>query len=200
MNVNDANGQENHSHPPNQQQQQQQQRKKCRGNRRNQRFRRKCRAQGMKQAKIEKLLQNRNQINNNNNNNDSYQTNSNTIRNMTNDNRQIKVIDKESTTEKNNSSEQMITMATEAPVANLNKRKRDISLNDLKTNSTIPKSTSSISILQPSLKKKRNKKKKKTIPLKKIINNIINKNYRFVSTDISIFIVHIIIFFLLLLF
>ena len=36
--------------------------KRCHGNRSNQRFRRKCRAKGMKPAKIEKLLQHRNQL------------------------------------------------------------------------------------------------------------------------------------------
>ncbi|CAF5034671.1 unnamed protein product, partial [Rotaria socialis] len=36
---------------------------------------------------------------------------------------------------------------------NLTKRKRDISVQDIKSNTRIPKSTSSISVLQPKLKK-----------------------------------------------
>ncbi|CAF3776948.1 unnamed protein product [Rotaria socialis] len=39
-------------------------RKKCHGNRRNQRFRRKCRAEKMKPAEIEKLIKKRNRIHN----------------------------------------------------------------------------------------------------------------------------------------
>ncbi|CAF1006715.1 unnamed protein product [Rotaria sordida] len=44
-------------------------RKKCHGNRRNQRFRKKCRAKGMKPKIIEKLLMKRNQAENRNHNN-----------------------------------------------------------------------------------------------------------------------------------
>jgi hypothetical protein len=60
---------------------------------------------------------------------------------------------------------------------NLNKRKRDVSVQDLKSKSIIPKSTSSICIVQPLLKKMKKKNKKMTIPLIKDKNNV-NKNYR----------------------
>jgi hypothetical protein len=49
-------------HSSNQQQQQPQQKKKCRGNRRDQCFRRKCRAQHMQPAKIEKSIKKRHRI------------------------------------------------------------------------------------------------------------------------------------------
>ncbi|CAF4426781.1 unnamed protein product, partial [Adineta steineri] len=60
MDTNDSTTQNNHLLFPNEQQQGQT--KKCRGNRRNQRFRRKCRAHKMQPHKIEKLLKKRNHI------------------------------------------------------------------------------------------------------------------------------------------
>ena len=64
MGTNDANIFMDVQHSSNQQQQQhqQQQKKKCHGNRRDQRFRRKCRAQYMQPAKIEKLIQKRHRL------------------------------------------------------------------------------------------------------------------------------------------
>ncbi|CAF1435944.1 unnamed protein product, partial [Adineta steineri] len=91
MNVNDDNNQQSKI--------------KCHGNRRDQRFRRKCRKSGMEPTEIKKLLE-------------------------------------------SNKSKQSTTTAT----IDLNKRKRNISLQELRANSTVPKSTSSISILQPSSK------------------------------------------------
>ncbi|CAF4454495.1 unnamed protein product, partial [Adineta steineri] len=78
---------------------------KCHGNRRDQRFRKKCRQRGMKSAIIEQLLNERKQIS--------------------------------------------ITTITTTDQLNFNKRKRDVSV--------IPKSTSSISIVQPLPKKIKNK-------------------------------------------
>ena len=54
-------------------QQPQQQRKKCHGNRRNQRFRRRCRAEKMKPTKIEKLIKKRNRIHEKNRKNNRSQ-------------------------------------------------------------------------------------------------------------------------------
>ena len=132
---------------------------KCHGNRRNQRFRRKCRAQGMKAAKIEKLLQHRN--------------------------KNVNTTDRSTTNTVNRRPTEVATR--------FSKRKRDISVQDFNSStSAIPKSTSSISILQPSLKKaktiqtstktsKRQKKKKKQIfnlPLKQIRASLIIETYR----------------------
>ena len=146
MNINNINIQDEHQPL---RQQQQQPRKRCHGNRKDQRFRKKCRARGMKPKKIEKLLNKRKKNNKKNNRISDY------IRRMMNDKRTIKVPNKTS----NQTSEQLkqkVTMVTK----NLNKRKRDVSLQELKTISTIPKSTSSISILQPLSKKPKNQKRK----------------------------------------
>ena len=56
MDTDDTNTFMNVQQLANQQQQQQEQKKKCRGNRRDQRFRRKCRAQHMEPEKIKKLI------------------------------------------------------------------------------------------------------------------------------------------------
>ncbi|CAF4038986.1 unnamed protein product [Adineta steineri] len=94
---------------------------KCHGNRRDQRFRKKCRKRGIKSAIIEELLNERKQIPN------------------------------------------RITTITTTDELNFNKRKRDVSV--------IPKSTSSISIVQPLPKKIMNKKSTMTA-------SITNKKYR----------------------
>lgn len=156
MNVNDGNTQ-----------QQQSRTKKCHGNRSNQRFRRKCRARGMKAGKIEKFLQHRKE-------------NANTTDRLT----------------TNNFNRQSVAVLATTVASGFNhKRKRDISVQDFKSQSTsaISKSISSISILQPSLKKaktdknltttnkKKTKKKIFNIPLKTIRTSIIIQNYRYVT-------------------
>jgi hypothetical protein len=158
MDVDNTNRQGNHPVPY-----QQQQRKKCRGNRRNQRFRRKCRAQKIKPVKIEKLLKKRNLTNMKNQRKTS-------IRNTNNNNIQTTIAN-QGLSHKNTPVE-VATTTNITTIRNLNKRKRNISLQDLKTHSmVVPKSTSSISILQPSLKKK-----------KPLINNITHMKYRLVFT------------------
>jgi hypothetical protein len=153
MNVNNTNVQDDRPLLLNQQQT-----KKCHGNRRDQRFRRKCRARAMQPANIAQLLNERKQVNNKNN---QRKTTTTTVSN------QLSV-------SSDLSKPMTMTMTT-----SLNKRKRAISLQELKSNSTLPQSTSSISIVQPLIKKM--KKKRKTImtmPLIKENNNRINKNYR----------------------
>ncbi|CAF1289522.1 unnamed protein product [Rotaria sordida] len=138
-------------------QQPQLQQKKCHGNRRNQRFRRKCRAHKMKPTKMEKLIKKRNCIHKKNQKN-------NFIRRTTNTNIEL-------TIRKNNQS-QPITTTTD-----LNKRKRDISLQELsKTNITIPETTSSISIVQLSSKKMKNLSKTITNPIINANNSDMNRN------------------------
>jgi len=155
---------------------QQQNKKKCHGNRRDQRFRRKCRVRGMKPAKIAKLLNKNKQINQKNNRINDY------IRHLANENR------KPTTTVSNKVSDQrsdLLKQQMATTTTNLNKRQRDISLNELKSNSTMPKSISSISIMQPLPKKI--KKKQMTNPIVQEDNNSINKNYRFVCFYIFFF-------------
>ncbi|CAF4964931.1 unnamed protein product [Rotaria sp. Silwood1] len=128
-----------------------QRRKKRHGNRKDQRFRKKCRAKGMKPEKIEELLQRNKEIpkkkkkhvnktmRNTTDEHAPSTTTANTISNRTND----RSVQRNST-------------------PNPNKRKRDVSLQQLSSNPTIPESTSSLSIVQPSLKKMKKKKKTKT--------------------------------------
>jgi hypothetical protein len=132
--------------------------KKCHGNRRNQRFRRKCRAEHMKPAKIEKLIKKRNHI---------YKKNE-----KTKSNKDTTKLRSDLVPSGQNYQSQPILKTTTC----LNKRKRDISSQQISStiaNQTILKSTSSISILQSSSKKMKN--------ISEIINNNdINKhiNYR----------------------
>ncbi|CAF1153815.1 unnamed protein product [Rotaria sordida] len=70
------------------------------------------------------------------------------------------------------------TTAAATTTTNQSKRKRDISLQELQQYSTIPKSASTITMLQPSLKKLDKKRTTKTIPLKKMKHTIIQQNYR----------------------
>jgi hypothetical protein len=165
MNVNDTNIQDDRQLLLNQQQT-----KKCHGNRRDQRFRRKCRARGMKPAKIAKLLNKNKQINQKNNRINDY------IRHLANENRKTTTV---SNKVSDQSSDDLLKQQMATTTTNLNKRKRDILLHELKSNSTMPKSISSISIMQPLPKKI--KKKPMTNPIvQEEDNNSINKNYRFV--------------------
>ncbi|CAF4172536.1 unnamed protein product [Rotaria sordida] len=138
-------------------QQPQPQQKKCHGNRRNQRFRRKCRAHKMKPSKMEKLIKKRNRIHKKNQKNNS-------IRRATNTNIELTI--------RKNNQPQPITTTTD-----LNKRKRDISLQELsKTNITISETTSSVSIVQPSSKKMKNLSKTITNPIINANNSDMNRN------------------------
>ena len=112
------------------------------GNPRNQRFRRRCRAQNMKPATIVKLLEKRNR-------------NEATV-----DGDQLNGIETTS-----------------------NKRKRNVPSQEMPTtvNQSIPKSISSISILQLSTKKMKNEMNMVTIPIEKLLSNVIMKNYRYVA-------------------
>ena len=136
--------------------------KKCHGNRKDQRFRRKCRAKGMNSRKIEKLLHQRKILH-------EKQTNptNNAVAHITTSNNQP---DRE-----NVSSTEINSMR------NLTKRKRDISVQDIKSTTSIPKSTSSISVAQPKLKKMK-KRNNLHIPMTTtIMNNTAYKHYRSVS-------------------
>ncbi|CAF3586434.1 unnamed protein product, partial [Adineta steineri] len=132
---------------------QQPQRKKCHGNRQDQRFRRKCRAQGMNATLIEKKLARRKQIQN-----------------------------KKTSTKNNvtNTSNNTVNVPV-STMTNLSKRKRDLSLQALNTtNQIIGKSTSSISLAQPLMKKTKKENNKIIIDSSIIVidNNIMNTNYR----------------------
>jgi hypothetical protein len=156
--------------------QQQRLRKKCHGNRRDQRFRRKHRALNVKPKKIEKMLKKRNRQ-------DQQHKKTNNVKSTTKNNLQTNILNQGST--HNNKpmllppATTMITTAsntttTTTMIKPLNKRKRDISIQDLKTHSTmIPKSTSSISIVAPHSRKRQ----KITI----LNNNIQHMTYRYVS-------------------
>jgi DNA-binding transcriptional MerR regulator len=123
--------------------------KKCHGNRKDQCFRKKCRARGMNPRQIERLLKKQKQMKNNN--------------------------DQRPTTTTALVQQQMTTTHQ-----NLNKRKRDISVQDIKSHSTIPKSASSISMSRQTVTKKMKKKNNNPItkPVTDENNSILNKNYR----------------------
>ncbi|CAF1382181.1 unnamed protein product, partial [Rotaria magnacalcarata] len=134
--------------------QNQRKKKKCCGNRKDQRFRRKRRAEGMKSRKIEKILHRRKIIHHKKKNPTENPMNTNIQQDCEN----------VSSTEVNS-------------MRNLTKRKRDISVQDIKSNIRIPKSTSSISVAQPKLKKMKTRTHL-NIPSTTIINNTAYKHYR----------------------
>ena len=153
----------------------QQVRKKCHGNRRDQRFRRKHRALNVKPKKIEKMLKKRNRRIQQNNK-------TNPIKSTIKTNLQTNILNQVLTYNKKPMllppATTMITTAsnttTTTMIKKVNKRKRDISIQDLQTHSTmIPKSTSSISI-----DAQRSRKRQKITMLN---NNIQHMIYRFVS-------------------
>ncbi|CAF4148154.1 unnamed protein product, partial [Rotaria sordida] len=133
------------------------QRKKCHGNRRDQRFRKKCRAKGMKPKIIEKLLMKRKQAENQNHNNTKYT-------NMQ------KIQSNKQTTDINNSSK--------PTTINPNKRKRDVSLQELKLNSTLAQSTNQLSTSQPLSKKIKEKNKTTANSSMQNDNNTNKRKYR----------------------
>ncbi|CAM4846162.1 unnamed protein product [Rotaria magnacalcarata] len=133
--------------------------KKCHGNREDQRFRRKCRAKGMKSRKIEKLLLRRKLIHHKKKN-----PADNKMKN---------------TMKFNNKSDHENVSSTEINLMrNLTKRKRDISLQDIKSNTRISKSTSSISVAQPKLKKMKRRINLNIPTTTTITNNTAYKYYR----------------------
>ena len=161
MDTNEANVQEE-VQPPHQPQ-----RKKCHGNRKDQRFRKKCRARGIKSEKIRKLLEKRKKVNHGQNGINVHARNMPGIETNTippNNNLIVEPI------------VQSILMAATAP-ANTHKRKRDES-SQTGSNPTIPKSISSISIAQPTSKK--TKPPMIRMPLVTMNDGRINKTYRFV--------------------
>jgi hypothetical protein len=132
--------------------------KKCRGNRKDQRFRRKCRAEGMKSRKIEKILHRRKII---------HHKKKNPTENPMNTN--------------NQPDHENVSSTVVNSMQNITKRKRDISMQDIKSNTRIPKSTSSITVAQPKLKKMK-KRNNLNIPSTTVINNTAYKHYRSVSS------------------
>ena len=152
--------------------QQNKKKRKCHGNRRDQRFRRKCRAREMKSVKIERLLNKRKHAEKKNNRQTDYinEVMGHTSKATT---ETITASNEESIT-RSNPSKPTTTTST-----NFNKRKRDVSLQELKSKSIIPKSISSISIGQPLLKKKKKKKTDTTTTIT-TDNMTITNNYQFV--------------------
>lgn len=142
-------------------------RKKCHGNRKDQRFRKKCRVRGMRPEKIEKLLEKRknisrrsNQINGHLGNATGAETDP-IVPNMT------LIIEPNA---------RLSAMVTTAPL-NSHKRKRK-EISQTGTNPALPKSISSISIAQPAPKK--TKATLNRMPLVAMNDGQVNKNYRFV--------------------
>lgn len=168
----------NSNKPVDQQQQQQpSSTKKGHGNRKDQRFRKKCRNQGIKPGTIEKLLTKQKQKNQ-----PKQMTTKATTASETTSRIQI------TTTAP---SEHLIkTKTTTTSSTSLQKRKRDISSASLSSqilpvNTSMPKSTSSISIVPPVSKKM--KEKSPNVPTTtttslptSITDNAVHVNYRFV--------------------
>ncbi|CAF1210730.1 unnamed protein product, partial [Rotaria magnacalcarata] len=136
-------------------------RKKCHGNRRDQRFRRKWRAEKMKPAKIKKLIEKRNRF---------QKKNKEPTTNI-----ESTKLNKELLSSKQNYQSQPII------TTNLTKRKRDISSQQLSSaiDLAIPKTTSSISIAQSSSKRMKN--------ISEIMDNnsIINRNNNDINKHIN---------------
>ncbi|CAF4696475.1 unnamed protein product, partial [Rotaria sp. Silwood2] len=107
-----------------------QRRKKCHGNRKDQRFRNKCRAKGMKQEKIEELLQRNKEIRKKKKNHVNK-----TMPNTTDEHVAS------TTTAKNISNRTNEPSVQRNSTPNTNKRKRNVSLQQLNSNPTIPNST-----------------------------------------------------------
>ncbi|CAF4475628.1 unnamed protein product, partial [Rotaria magnacalcarata] len=135
--------------------QNQRKKKKCHGNLKDQRFRRKYRAKGMKSRNIEKLLLRRKLIHHKKKN------------------------PADNTMKFNNKPGHENVSSTEINLMrNLTKRKRDISAQDIKSNTRISKSTSSISVAQPKLKKLKRRTNLNIAMTTTITNNTAYKYYR----------------------
>ena len=139
----------------------QQQRKKCHGNRKDQRFRRKCRVRGMKSGKIKKLLEKRKKISRRPNRINSHVRNTRGAETDT-----IACVN----TLTNGTNARLVVPATTAAL-NSHKRKRD----DTSQSQT---RINSISMAQPASKKK--KAHIVGMPLVTMNDGQINKSYRFV--------------------
>lgn len=162
MDTNQHYNQGDHGHPMSNQGQK---KKKCHGNRRDQRFRKKCRKRGMDKEKTKRLLETKKKIHIKKNNQTVNITSS-----TSNNNNILPMRTKNETIRKDN--QPLISRR------NLKKRKRDISLQQLNLALTMPKSISSISILQPLQKKTNNKKEMKlSSPSVKVNDRIINTKY-----------------------
>jgi hypothetical protein len=151
-----------------------QQRAKCHGNRKDQRFRQKCRARGMKSGKITKLLEKIKQGNHRQN-----QINGN-IQNMRGD--VTETIAPSHTLTMETNAQSMPTAIT--TISNTHKRKRDdVSQSQTRTEPMIPRSLSSVSIAQPASKK--TKPSMIRMSLMTTNDDRINKNYQLVFVSIE---------------
>jgi hypothetical protein len=156
-----------------QEQQQEQERKKCHGNRKDQRFRRKCRARGIKPAIIKKLLNKRKH------NKKKQKKNNKGNRAINNTHNQMAT----STASNNVSTIQLNVQSQHTTTTRIdtNKRKRDyLSQQEQNIHQTIPKSTSLVSFEPPLSKKMKEKQATIIIPSIQVDNKRINTNYRFV--------------------
>lgn len=127
--------------------------RKCHGNRKNQRFRKRCRARGMKPATIAKLLERRNRLNMMTG---FHQTNNNMMITTT-------------TTPFGTLSSQQRSSSIET-TSNSHKRKRIMSVQDLRVNQATTTST----------KKMKKKTEKMSLPLVQGNEKRINKIFRYV--------------------
>ena len=144
----------------------QQQRKKCHGNRKDQRFRRKCRVRGMKSGKIKKLLEKRKKISRRPNRMNGHAKNTRGAETDT---------VASSNTLTNGTNARLVVPATTASL-NSHKRKRDdVSQSQTRINS--------ISMGQPAPKK--TKAAVIRMPLVTMNDGQINKSYRFVFLSIE---------------
>lgn len=163
-----------------QEQQQQQARKKCHGNRKDQRFRRKCRARGIKPAIIKKLLNKRRH-----NKNKKQKKNLNGNRVINNTGNQMATTtaapsNNVSRIQVNVQSQHTMTTTTTTRI-DTNKRKRDyLSQQEQKIHQIIPKSTSLVSFEPPLSNRMKEKQATIMIPSIQVDNERINTNYRFV--------------------
>jgi len=135
MDINNANGEGNVQSTD----QQQQQGKKCHGNRRNQRFARKCREQKMEPTKIAKLIKKRNRMDK------KYQRNN------------RRNVNEQTSTSNNETGQKGGVPLQQLTTTNLNKRKRDRSSQQGSTvHDTMTKSMSEFTTGQVSSKKMKN--------------------------------------------
>ncbi|CAF3028976.1 unnamed protein product, partial [Rotaria sp. Silwood2] len=160
MNVNNINTEDNVPIPN-----QPLQKKKCHGNRKDQRFRKKCRVRGINPEKIEQKLARRKQI--------KQKKNS--------AKRNVKETNKSAVTVPNSANiRNQPTTTTMTTRRGINKRKRDTSLQELNTNQALTKSSPSITTTKP-LAKKTKKHHRKTIINSCILiinGDSVNRNYR----------------------
>ncbi|CAF3813930.1 unnamed protein product [Rotaria sordida] len=138
-------------------QNQQPQKKKCHGNRKDQRFRKKLRTRGINPEKIEKKLARRKQI---------EQKKNSTMSNVKEKNNSATRVPTSTSTRN-----QPTTTTTMLTTTSFNKRKRDISLQEVNTNETLAKSSTSITIVKRLSKKPKQHDNKKLIDLCTLVIN-----------------------------